>query len=127
MSHISFEYCIRFAKESKFNLQSTQDQLCYPIVERMYYKMKNGLKLPGIKVDGDLIIDGHHRYFASLLAGVPIKIYPSLRTSATIITKWDTVYFVNEDWDTEAKILFLNKLDARDNGITIEKLLEILK
>lgn len=89
--------------------------------------MKVGIKFSGIKVDGDLIIDGHHRYLASLLAGVCLEMHPSNRTSATKVSEWDVVEIVEDDWDTEAKILFLNKIDARFNGVTLEELTELLK
>ena len=89
--------------------------------------MKIGIKFSGIKVDGDLIIDGHHRYIASLLAGVCLEKYPSNKTSATKVSEWNVVEFVEEDWDTDAKILLLNKLDAEFNGLTLEELNELLK
>lgn len=86
-----------------------------------------GIKFSGIKVDGDVIIDGHHRYLASLLAGITLDIYPSNKTSATKVSDWKTVSFVEEDWDTEAKILILNQIDADFNEMTIAELNELLK
>ena len=44
-----------------------------------------------------------------------------------MVSEWDIVEFVEDDWDTEAKILFLNEKDAIYNGITLEKLNELLK
>lgn len=89
--------------------------------------MKIGIKFSGIKVDGNVIIDGHHRYLASLLAGVSLERYPSNRTSATKVFEWERVELVKDDWDTEAKILLLNKLDAKFNDISLEKLTELLQ
>ncbi len=89
--------------------------------------MSIGIKFPSIKVDGNLIIDGHHRYIASLLAGTTLDTVPSSKTSATIVIEWDTVILVTEDWDTDAKIKMLNEEDANFNGIEIDKITELLK
>jgi hypothetical protein len=127
LEHISLEIVLEFVKKSNIDLKSTHERLCFPVIKRLYKKMKIGIKFSGIKVDGDLIIDGHHRYLASLLAGVCLEKHLSNRTSATKVSEWDVVEFVEDDWDTEAKILFLNKIDAEFNGITLEKLNELLK
>jgi len=79
-----------------FNLKSTHAKLCFPVIKRLYRKMKIGIKFSGIKVDGDLIIDGHHRYLASLLAGVCLEKHPSNKTSATKVLEWNMVEFVEE-------------------------------
>jgi hypothetical protein len=89
--------------------------------------MRIGIKFEGIKVDGDVIIDGHHRYLASLLAGVTLDRFPSNKTSATIVTEWKSVNFDSNDWDTNYKVLMLNELDAKYNNISLENLNELLK
>jgi len=89
--------------------------------------MSIGIKFPSIKVDGDLIIDGHHRYLASLLAQTTLDTVPSRKTSATIVIGWDNVILVTDDWDTDAKISMLNEKDANFNGIEIDKITELLK
>jgi hypothetical protein len=62
-----------------------------------------------------------------LLADVCLEKHPSNRTSATRVSEWDIIEVVEDDWDTESKILFLNKIDAEFNGITLEALNELLK
>ncbi|MEP7198006.1 MAG: hypothetical protein ABI851_15920 [Saprospiraceae bacterium] len=89
--------------------------------------MRIGIKFSGIKVEGNIIIDGHHRYLASLLANFGIERYPSNQTSATKVTEWEVVDLVEDDWDTEAKILLMNKIDAKYNAITLENLNELLQ
>jgi hypothetical protein len=127
VEQISTEVVLKLITEGHVKLKSTHDKLCYPIIARIYTKMKIGIKFSGIKVDGDIIIDGHHRYLASLIAGVSLDIFPSSRTSATTVTDWESVVFDDEDWDTEAKVLMLNEIDAKFNGISLEKLKELLK
>ena len=89
--------------------------------------MSIGIKFPSIKADDDLIIDGHHRYLASLLVGVTLDIVPSIKTSVTIVSEWNDVTLDTDDWDTEAKIKMLNEEDAKYNGIKADKITELLK
>lgn len=86
-----------------------------------------GIKFPSIKIDDDLIIDGHHRYLASLFANTILDTIPSNKTSATIVYDWNNVVFDVNDWDTEAKILMLNEHDADNNNITLKEIIELLK
>lgn len=88
--------------------------------------MLAGIKFSGIKVENNLICDGH-RYLASLLANISIERIPGSRTSATVVADWKSVIFEDEDWDTQAKIDMLNNQDAEYNNMPIEKIVEILK
>jgi len=89
--------------------------------------MDIGLRFSEIKVDGDLIIDGHHRYIASLFANVEMERVASIKTSATEITEWKFVTFDSNDWDTEAQIDQFNKNDADFNAISVSEILYKLK
>jgi hypothetical protein len=90
-------------------------------------KMKLGIKFQGIKVEGDIIVDGHHRYIASKFAEVELDKIPSIKSSAKNIYNWDKVQIVEDDWDTSAKILMLNEQDAAFNNIELAVLLNLLK
>jgi hypothetical protein len=87
----------------------------------------NGIKFEAVKVNGDFIIDGHHRYISSELAKNEIKKTSYPKTSATIEYSWNDVQFVTEEWDTDYKILYLNQLDAKYNDLSLEKMIEISK
>ena len=113
--------------DNKLELKSTHGRLCLPIINRLYKKMSIGIKFSGIKVADNLIIDGHHRYLASLLTNYELERIPSNTTSATVVTDWSLVEFVDEDWDTEAKIKMLNELDAKYNNIPLEDIAALLK
>jgi hypothetical protein len=113
--------------QNQFELSSTQSKLCLPIINRIYKKMKAGMIFSGIKVDNELISDGHHRYIASLLANNPLERFTTNSTSATMVTPWQSVIFEDVDWDTQSKIDMLNLQDADYNGITLEKVIEMLK
>ena len=89
--------------------------------------MSAGIKFSGIKVENNLICDGHHSYVASLLANFSIERISANTTSATFVVQWKSVIFEDEDWDTPAKIIMLNEQDANYNNIPIEKIVALLK
>ena len=113
--------------KNEIELSSTHRKLCIPIINRIYKKMVAGIKFSAIKVDKNLICDGHHRYLASLLADFSIERFPTISTSATTSIDWKAVVFEDMDWDTQAKINMLNEQDAIYNNMTIEQILDILK
>ncbi|MEO6813488.1 MAG: hypothetical protein ABI172_06120 [Ginsengibacter sp.] len=112
---------------NKMELCSTHTKLCLPIITRIYKKMLGDIKFSGIKVEDNLICDGHHRYIASLLANFPLERISGSSTSATAVVPWKSVIFEEDDWDTVAKIKMLNEQDAEYNNIAIGKIVELLK
>jgi hypothetical protein len=44
----------------------------------------------------------------------------SNKTSATKVIGWDDLEFDENDWDTPAKIAYLNELDASYNNLSVE-------
>lgn len=111
----------------QMELSSTHNKLSVPIINRIYKKMKNGIKFDDIKVYEDLIIDGHHRYVSAILAEVELDKVKSSKTSATTKYDWEIVEFVDEEWDTEDKIRRLNQFDARFNNLSLEEIISITK
>ena len=105
----------------------THSRLSLPIINRIYKKMRHGIKFDDIKVCDDYVIYGHHRYVASVLAGIDLIKNSCPKTSATIEYAWMDVEFVNEEWDTDIKIKRLNELDARYNEIPLEEIEQIIK
>lgn len=89
--------------------------------------MTNGIKFDEIRICDNLIIDGHHRYVSSILAGMELNTTDYLKTSGTLEFKWEDVEFVDEEWDTDAKIHYLNKVDAEYNNISLEEVSEMIK
>ena len=89
--------------------------------------MRLGIVFPPIKIYENVICDGHHRYVASILAEVKIECIPTVISSATTIIEWENIDFLEEDWDTPAKIRMLNEQDADFNNIPLLRLNELLK
>lgn len=105
---------------------STQTKLSVPIISRICQKMFHGIKFDDIKVCDNLIINGHHRYISSLITNFDIEKVESNATSATKPISWSEVTFVEQDWDTPAKIAYLNELDAMYNQLDIEFIKQII-
>lgn len=127
MTEITEETIKNFLKENKLDYLPTHNKLSLPIINRIYKKMINGIKFEIVKVNENFIIDGHHRYISSKLAKIKIEKTSYPKTSATIEYSWNDVQFVNEEWDTDYKILYLNQLDAKYNDLPLEKIIEISK
>ena len=127
MEKITKDIIHRFISKNKIELFSTHTKLCVPIINRIFLKMLVGINFSGIKVENNLICDGHHRYLASLLANISIERIPTMITSATTAINWDLVIFEDADWDTQAKIDMLNDEDAKYNNISLAKIIHLLK
>jgi hypothetical protein len=127
MTEITEEIIKEFLKEKELEYLPTHNKLSLPIINRIYKKMINGIKFEIVKVNENIIIDGHHRYISSELAKSEIEKTSYPKTSATIVYSWNDVVFVNEEWDTDYKILYLNQLDAKYNDLSLEKMIEISK
>jgi hypothetical protein len=117
---ITAESIAGFVTSHDIPLMATQAKLCIPIIFRMCQKMLHGIEFNDIKVCDNLIIDGHHRYLSALIINYKIGQVPTNRMSATEPISWDLVRFVEDDWDTTAKIDYLNELDAKYNRLEIE-------
>ena len=116
-----------FLKNNELEYLPTHSILSLPIISRIYKKMMNNIKFDAIRVNQNSIIDGHHRYISCELAKRQIEKTQYPKSSATIIYSWNEVKFVNEEWDTDYKILYLNQLNAEYNHLTVEKMIEISK
>lgn len=111
----------------KPQLLSTHMRLSFPIILRIYKKMQAGIKFSPIKVDGDLICDGHHRYVAALLSNYPIEKIAWQSSSATSAISWSEVYYDENDWDTAFEVKMRNIQDAAYNDLTVNQIEDLLK
>jgi hypothetical protein len=117
---ITIEYIKAFMASNNIAFVATQPKLSIPIIFRMCQKMSHGIRFDEIKICGNLIIDGYHRYLSALLMNFELGQVLSHSTSATKENAWDLVEFDEEDWDTPAKIAHLNELDAKYNGVELD-------
>ena len=126
MIEIASEEIKKYITSTEIVLVSTHHKLSIPVIKRIYKKMVNGIKFDDIKICGNLVIDGHHRYISSLLAEIEIGKIKSLKSSATKECKWNDIEFDENDWDTISKIQYLNQRDAEYNQVDIETINDII-
>ncbi len=112
---------------SEIQFKPSQERVSFPVIVRIHKKMEIGLAFDSIQVsENSIIVNGHHRYLASLFTKAELDNVPCPLTSAKKVTEWALVELVDEDWDTTEKIKMLNEQDAKYNGIPIERLLELI-
>ncbi len=116
-----------YIHNNEIELASTHTRLSLPIINRIFLKMLANLKIPAIKIEGNFICNGHHRYVASLLSKYPLERILWFTTSATTVIDWKTVSFDESDWDTAEEVKLLNRQDAEFNNIPIEIIEALLK
>jgi hypothetical protein len=121
------EKLIKLMRGGNIELISTHVRLSFPIIERMYRKMIINVPFRSISVVGGAIMNGHHRYLASLLANYNLDRSNGIRSLAKSDVDWSTVILEDVDWDTAEDVEKFNKEDAKYLGITLEELLEKVK
>ena len=114
-------------EEFQGKFRSTQKRISIPIIFRISSKMQIGIQFAAIKIFEDLIIDGHHRYIASIISKTKISQIYTLKPTTIHVYPWEEIEFVDEDWDTPEKIIQLNKSDAWFNNMSFEEITKLLK
>ncbi|OYU96272.1 MAG: hypothetical protein CFE21_07665 [Bacteroidetes bacterium B1(2017)] len=104
MIKVSPELVRIFLFNHPFEYKSTHRKICYPLLVRLIRKIEEGNEFEEIKVEDDIIINGHHRYIALKYLNEPIKIQIWKRSPTTEICPWDKVEVDINDWETLAQI-----------------------
>lgn len=117
----------QYISQGNLKLKPTQDKLSLPLLFRIYKKMKAGLiNFDAIKVAEGLVIDGHHRYVASIMAGKEIGQFPSSTNHNQTFYKWEDIILRTSEYDSDSQIKYHNFNDAKRNGMNIDDLEKIL-
>lgn len=61
--------------------KSAQDNISLPMIQNYVDLLLKGQIAPAIKMDGDVIVDGNHRYIAAKILGREVKVDPGVLTS----------------------------------------------
>lgn len=96
-------WCIIVGGAKVEALKPTQGAVSGPQVDRLAEDMKvNGFDpLQPVKVDGDLVVEGHHRVMAAKKAGVDIVTTPGTASpikKANALDSFDDIKVDSADW-----------------------------
>ncbi|MBC7382896.1 MAG: hypothetical protein H7296_07850 [Bacteroidia bacterium] len=103
MKEITIEFILQFLKTSKFAYSPTHKKLSYPVLLRIYNKLKGGERFRPIHIYNNIIVDGHHRYVCLNILNREIEILNWTLSSSSVITSWDKIEIENIDWDHPTK------------------------
>jgi len=109
-----------FLKANVFEYTATQPKLCFPIIQRIHYKIKLGIDFENINVADLSVINGHHRYICLLLAGKTVGINPWASPSNIAQYKWGDIEMDEHDWESIYTIGQHNKKDAQRIGLNVD-------
>jgi hypothetical protein len=123
---ITKEFIKDFIAGNDCSLKPCQPGISVPIIQRMYSKMKAGIRFADIIVHKGVIVNGHHRYIASLLANFEVGQAEGGKPGGVVI-EWQSVVYEDEDWDQPWQIEEFNRQDAEFNDVTVESILEITR
>ncbi|MEK6153922.1 hypothetical protein WIW50_11705 [Flavobacteriaceae bacterium 3-367] len=126
MQEITLKKVRALLDSGSLELSATQQEVCLPILQRIYKKMKYGIMFDHIRVNGTRIVDGHHRYICTLLSNVKIGINHWPIPSTTVNYSWSEVVINDEDYETETMILEHNIRDAELNDVDVGVLNDLL-
>ena len=122
MHEISLKNVRDLLDSGSLTLIAIQGEICLPILQRIYKKMKLGIEFDNIRVNGSRIVDGHHRYVCSILSDIEIGINDWPIPSAAVNCSWVDVIINEEDYEDAEMILKHNIRDAELNDVDVNVL-----
>jgi len=125
MQEITLKNVKDLLESGSLELIATQDAVCLPILQRIYKKMKIGIKFEGIKIKDSRIVDGHHRYICSELSKREISSYGWEIAPTAVNFDWKAVNIREYDYETPERIHEHNVRDAELNEVDIEVLTDL--
>tara|TARA_R110000744_G_scaffold366389_1_gene475424 strand:- start:210 stop:587 length:378 start_codon:yes stop_codon:yes gene_type:complete len=122
MHEISLKNVRDLLDSGSLTLIAIQGEICLPILQRIYKKMKLGIEFDNIRVNGSRIVDGHHRYVCSILSEIEIGINDWPIPSTAVNCSWVDVIINEEDYEDAEMILKHNIRDAELNDMDVNVL-----
>ncbi len=119
MDEINLKTVEDLLKSGSLELGAIQNEICLPILQRIYKKMKLGIEFDNIRVRDSRIVNGHHRYICSILSKTEIGIDKWAIPSTAVDYDWSSITIVEIDYENEDQIREHNKRDAEINDVEI--------
>lgn len=105
MLEITHEQVQDFLIRNSFDFIPGQNEISFPIIQRIHRRLQNGLRFDPIKVTTDGIIsDGHHRYVCLSILGIEIETIKAAKNHNQTTYQWDKICLEIKDYDSPDKI-----------------------
>lgn len=91
----------KFIKNGKHEYKTAHTRLCFAIIARIYRRLKQGYRFGAIKIsEGEMIVDGNHRYVAYKLANIEFEVIEGTRSHSDQLKSFKDIDIdVKHDWD----------------------------
>ncbi len=99
-----------FLNKSQFNLKPSQSAVSYPILLRIINRLQQDKRFSSIKVHGNFIIDGNHRFICYSYLNIPIEISKSGNNPSSVNLEWNSILVDPIDYDSKADKIYYSKL-----------------
>ncbi|MCW3084578.1 MAG: hypothetical protein JWP12_1944 [Bacteroidetes bacterium] len=110
---LNIEFVRDFLRNTNLTLNASQEKVSFPILSRIHRRLKEGKRFSSIQVEGNMIINGHHRFIC--LSILELKVEQNSWTkniSGTAIIPWPDMIVDENDYDTdEEREEYRNKYD----------------
>lgn len=113
MPEITIQEVKDFLLKNNFPLKPNQKEVSFPVIKRIHTRLQKGKTFSPIKVSGDKIIEGHHRFICLTILGIDVEeIAGGNNLSTKSDFQWTEVSVVTKDYDSEEEIqAYIQKYD----------------
>ncbi|ASS48845.1 MAG: hypothetical protein A3D31_06110 [Candidatus Fluviicola riflensis] len=102
MHEITYDQVKLFIKTYPLKFNPGQNKISYPIIVRIHKRLQEGHSFSNIKVQNNIINDGHHRFISLSLLDLEISHDMAGENIAKQLPiEWKDVELDSEDYDTE--------------------------
>ncbi len=100
MERINLETVTYFLQNNELAYHPTQNKISFPLLERIFNRLKAGNRFSPIQIDEQSLIDGHHRFVCLSMLDLSVETV-NVINSGRAINKWAEVQVEIRDWDSE--------------------------
>lgn len=105
MQEVTYEQVQDFLMRTTFDYIPGQNEISFPVIQRIHRRLQKGLRFDPIKVTIDGIIsDGHHRYICLSILGIEIETIKAAKNHNQATYQWNKICLEIKDYDSQDKI-----------------------
>lgn len=101
MTEITYNEVEEFLSQTEFSHQPGQIEISFPIIQRIHRRLQQGRFFKAIKVSGNRIVDGHHRYISYKLLNIDPEIIAGGTNHHKVAFVWSDVALTDIDYDDD--------------------------